>query len=503
MRASHPSLALRLPPSAAVAAVTLAGLSLRLFHLGEVPLNFDEGATWYFAHQSFATLTGPHATLETNPPLFYLLEHIVVLLGGGPGALRVISVIAGACCIPVAGAIATRLGGRPAGLAAAALVATSSIGLAASQDARAYAMLTLASLLTILAVSALLAGRQAAGWWLLYICGALCALYLHNTAVLMVAAVNGLVLLTWRRRQPAFWLHWLAANAIVALGYMPWAPVVWHQSMQTLADFWIARPTLPDLRYAVMDVYAAPDVRVWQPLPDFLLLATCVAAVLLRWRQPFVLGLALVVVLGVPLESWVISQWRPILNGKTLLWLTPVFLIVVAVGWGPAGKRAWPLYLALLGVQLAGCIGYFDNRWDEAFPEAAALLAAQARPGDVIYLDPPSETILLDLYGWPRDRLRIYVAPGRPWFHAPGTTTLAPADIGQIATAPRLWLLTRASPAEHSALATTLSRHATETLHQLFGHGLLRNTKLRNLDLSLFVVPRSPCVDGPLDARGL
>ena len=493
----------RLPASywVALALIIAVGAVLRLHGIGALSLNFDEGATSYFAHLPLGDLWGPPARLETNPPLFYTVERgVVLLLGNGAGTLRLASVVAGVLCVPVAAFIAHRLGGRAAGLAAALLVATSAASIVSSQDARAYSMLTLAALVAIAAEIWLLEAYRhpdprsfsvRTGAWASYVVASLAALYLHNTAVVMVAALNLVAALCWVSAlgaQRRFAVHWIAANAVIVVLYAFWLPVIAYQSVHALADFWLPVPTLLDLRYAMLNIYAQLYMRVLQPVPDVLFLATGLAGVVFHRNSRIVLGLAVFVVLGVPTLSWLISQWRPIMNGKTLLWLVPVFLVFVALGCTHVRRLAVPFTVLLVAVQLAACYRLFQTRWDEAFPEVASVLRASARDADVIYLDSPSDEILLNYYGWPRDRLRVY-APSGPdkWFRGFDGTPLAVADTEQLDHGHRVWVLTRAKQAEHRVIAEHLSGTMTEALDGTFGHGLLRNLALRNLELSLFV----------------
>ncbi len=467
---------------------------LRWHDLLSWPLTFDEGATWYFAHLPFGALWGPRAVLETNPPLFYGLEHVVLSFGGGPGTLRLASALAGVLYVPVAAAIAASLGGAGAGALAAVLVATSPVCIGASQDARTYALLTLAALSAILATLRLLAayGSPApvrAGtrrWWVLYVVASIAAIYLHNTAVLMVAALNLVAVVSATRRtawRRAFVADWITANAIVAMAYALWVPVVIFQTRHTLANFWLTVPSLTDLRYAVLNVYAEPDVRVLQPMADLLILAVGMWGVLSLAKRRAALGLGIFVILGVPAVTWLISQWRPIMNGKTLLWLAPVFLVFVAVGCLRTRRLAWPLAALLVAVQAVGCVGHFHNRWDEAFPEVAAVLAREVRVGDAIYIDPPSQEVLLDLYGWPKAKLRLFAPPGPdPWFEDPDISE----NMDGLADAPRVWVLTRGKPAEQRAIALALPG-SLQAEDLRFGHGMLRNAALRNLELVLLV----------------
>ena len=477
---------MRIRHAAALVLVTAAALALRWHGLLSWPLTFDEGATWYFAHLPLGSLWGPRAVLETNPPLFYGLEHEMLRFGGGPGTLRVLSALAGALCVPVAATIGATLAGAPAGVLAAVLVATSPVCIGASQDARAYALLTLAALLAILAVLRLLACyaapfvRPTRAWWVLYTIASILALYLHNTAVLMVVALNLVALFNmiqrtaWRR---AFAVDWISANAVVGMAYALWVPVVIFQTRHTLANFWLTVPSLVDLRYAVMNVYAEPDVRLLQPAADLLILLVGLVGFFAIARQRAAFALAVCVLAGVPAMTWLISQWRPIMNGKTLLWLAPIFLVFVAIGCVRARRFDWPLGALLVMVQAVGCAGHFQNRWDEAFPEVASVLTREARDGDAIYLNPPSQAVLLDLYGWPAQKLKLY-APAGPdaWYEDPRISHASMAD------APRIWVLTRAKPGEVLA-------GRSQAKDMRFGHGLLRNAALRNLELSLMVRP--------------
>jgi hypothetical protein len=179
------------------------------------------------------------------------------------------------------------------------------------------------------------------------------------------------------------------------------------------------------------------------------------------------------------------------MNGKTLLWLVPVFLILIALGCTQVRRIAVPLTALLVAVQLMACHSYFQTRWDEAFPEVASLLRAEAQPGDLIYLDAPWEEILLRYYGWPRDKLRVYAQsdPDGPdrWFRDFDGTLVSAFTVEQMEQGHRVWILTRANPAGHRALARLLSGRMSQVLNQKFGHGLMRNLALRNLELSLFV----------------
>lgn len=469
------------------------GLALRCYGLASEPLNFDEGATLYFARVPLSYLWGDSARFEPNPPLFYATVHAFIwLFGDAAAVVRSASVMAGVLCIPAAAFIGRRLAGPRAGIAAALLVATSAAHIVTSQDARAYSLLTLAALAAIAAEVWLLEayrrpGRRGspglAGAWAVYVVASVMGMYLHNTAVLMVVALNLVAALAWfwtLGLQRRFALHWIAANLAIVVAYIPWVPIVLEQSVHTLANFWIPTPTLRDLRYAMMNVYAQPHVTVFQPFADAAFLAAGLAGVAFYRSNRVLLGLAVFVILGVPAASWLISQWRPIMNGKTLMWLVPVFLVLVALGCARFKRLTAPAVAGLVLIQLIGCWSYFQTRPDEAFPEVTAVLNARVRQGDVMLLSSAQLEVLLDYYGWPRDKLTVYAPPDPNSWYRHDRATVLDREVEELGREKRVWVLSRAWVDERGPLPGRLTGTMTETFSRKFGRG-----KMRNLELSL------------------
>jgi 4-amino-4-deoxy-L-arabinose transferase-like glycosyltransferase len=484
---------------ALVLCAVAAGVLLRLHGMEAQSLSFDEGATDYFAHLPFADLWGKPAWLETNPPLYYTMERGTLLLFGNDVAtLRLVSVIAGALCIPMAAFIAYLAGGPAASLASAALVATSTASIASSQDARTYSVLTLVALVAIAAVFALVrsycgaerSGRRVPlGAWVSYVLASVAALYLHNTAFLMVLTLNLVAALCWLSiadMPRRFATHWIAANAFIVAAYVPWLPVVAYQSANPLTTSWIPVPKLADLRYEIMNAYAQPFMHALQPLPDLLFLVVGLAGTFRFRSNRFLLGLAIFVVLGVPVLTWVISQWRPLTNGKTLLWLVPVFLIFVALGSTWHRRLAIPFTSALVALQLVACYSYFQTRSDDRFPEMAQLLRTYAQDGDAIYLHAPPDELMLQYYGWPRERLLVYAPGPVGWFRSYSGSIMTAADFEQADHTGRVWVFTRNNREFHRSLVQHLSAKMTAVFER----------SLSGLELSLLQPRSAPAPTG-------
>jgi len=386
--------------AALLAMVTLLALGLRLRGLWDAELDIDEGATWYFAGLTLADQWGEIGAQETNPPLFYTLAHLVRALGATAEQERLLSVLAGTACVPLGYLLARRMAGRFAGFAAALLIALSAVQIETSQYARTYAALAVAALAALLAVQRLLAGGgmpARAG----FVAAALAALYLHNTAVLLVTACNLLVFLAWLAdpaRARGFLLRWIGINAAVLVGYAPWIAVVTDQSLHTLAHFWLAPPTLAAFRYEVMNTFALRYLSWGEPYADWFFLVLLAAGIAGAWRTRFAPALAVAVLAGVPLASFAISQWRPIMNGKTLLWLMPVGLVCVGAGCASLGRLRWPALALAAGLE-AAAVAHAPEPFRVDWPALAARIAAQQRDGAALVVGPEIVAFMLDHYG--------------------------------------------------------------------------------------------------------
>jgi mannosyltransferase len=136
-------------PLAAI--VTLAAV-LRLATLGQQSLWFDEAFTpLHVFHASLWRTLSSVARTEDTPPLWYVLNWAVTrMFGTGAVALRMLSALAGIATVPVAWAIARRLGSSRAALATALLVAVNPLLVWYSQEARAYGLFVLLAAIAML-----------------------------------------------------------------------------------------------------------------------------------------------------------------------------------------------------------------------------------------------------------------------------------------------------------------------------------------------------------------
>ena len=134
-----------------LALVLVAGATLRFATLDAQSLWYDEAVTARLLRMDLGGMLAAIPDSESTPPLYYVLAWLwTQATGTGEVGLRSLSALLGTVTIGVAWALGRRVGGTPAALAAAALVAFNPMLVWFSQEARAYALLALLSALSAL-----------------------------------------------------------------------------------------------------------------------------------------------------------------------------------------------------------------------------------------------------------------------------------------------------------------------------------------------------------------
>lgn len=135
---------------AIIALVLLAGIGLRLSETVRARLWIDEYLVLEIGSQPTAAAVAAKLSSENNPPLYFLLAHVVLGIAADPElALRLISALAGTLTILLAAWIAWRRWGLPPAIIAAVLVALSAVAVHYSAEIRPFALLGLVTLLTL------------------------------------------------------------------------------------------------------------------------------------------------------------------------------------------------------------------------------------------------------------------------------------------------------------------------------------------------------------------
>jgi uncharacterized membrane protein len=229
--------------NAVLVAVTALAVVARFATLDAQSFWYDEALTHDLVTGSFGHMLDGVFGHEAQPPLYFVLAWLWTRIAGtGEIGLRSFSALVGTLTIPVAYAIGARLGGRTAGLIAAALVAFNPFLIWFSQEARSYALLVL---LCSLATLFWLRGRALA-WGI----AAALALLAHYFAVFLLIP-QAVVLIARHRRAAAPGIAVVGAAAVLlaplALAQRD-ARVDWvgavplSQRLADVAKHWVAGP---------------------------------------------------------------------------------------------------------------------------------------------------------------------------------------------------------------------------------------------------------------------
>ena len=407
-----------------MAAIVLLGLLVRLFRIDHQPFWLDEALTSQRVHLGVSGLVADSFSNRHMPTYFLLLQLMTPFAHSSDAWLRIPSALFGAMTAGVVFAMARRIGGRTAGLAAGLLMALSPLQVQYGQEARSY---TLVTLLIAIALWGLLRLAQEPSrasldlrhqgserWgWATYVLGSIGALDVLGDAAPWLLASNLSLFLIWRSLRASslpgvrngFRRNWLLSLILICVCCVPFYGAIFAANQgHMLQNFnWIPELSWKHLWVVAGSVYLMRMAAVVK----FSLLHTAVpvlgamvaiAACVGLWRERHRLE-GRVLLLGVmvlPLLVLTISLFKSMLLPRYVMWSAVPFFVLVGLGIGALPRRAVPVAITalfLMGAVNLGPVYRVETkpRWDMA----AATLAANVRPGDTVFTaDPNAPTML-------------------------------------------------------------------------------------------------------------
>lgn len=184
---------------------------------------------------------------DTSPPLHPLLLHFwMQIFGTSEIAIRAMSFTFYLLTILAVFFIGKHLWNTKTAIIAAILSAMNPILFAYAFEGRMYSLLLFAS---VLSTYFFLAGKKWA-----HALSAAAALYTHHFSLLAIG-VQGLWALVQatidlkRKKQFFIRTYWnrLWSFILAFLLYLPWLPILYRQTRMVTSDFWLAKPTFPEL----------------------------------------------------------------------------------------------------------------------------------------------------------------------------------------------------------------------------------------------------------------
>jgi mannosyltransferase len=400
---------LRVVVAVGVAVVVAAGILLRFWTSSALWL--DEALTVNIARLPLHEIPG-RLKQDGAPPLFYYLLHFWMrIFGQSDLATRSLSGVIGVLTLPVAWLAARRFGGRTVAWTALVLLASAPFAVYYSTESRMYSLvilltgcgvLALQRALTrprpgnLIAVGAVTAALLYSQYWSIYLV-AMTGIWLLASA--LRARHRDPVSRDWRRPVPA-----LVAVAVGCLAFVPWLPTFFYQSKHTGTP-WAAPTNFAGVVNAVtgftynqasLSPVSSNQGRLLA-LIYFALAALALFGIGRTGRlveldlhtRPRARGIAFVVIgtLFAAIAGGLLTSSAFSSRYASVVFLP--FLLIVALGSATLLNARGRLVLLSVAVAAGLWISVqsVHSQRTQA-PKIAAVLAAQAKPGDIIAFCP-------------------------------------------------------------------------------------------------------------------
>jgi uncharacterized membrane protein len=479
-------------------------MCLRLFHIGQQSLWFDEAFSLLLARQDISFILS-NAAGDVHPAFYYLLLHFWLWLGADETTIRLLSALLNVLTMPILYVVGARLLGRAVGSVAVLLFAITPSQIQFSQEARMYALLVL---LSTLSIWCFLWARDNDRWlaWLCLAGTALIGLYTHYLSVFTLVALHLFALTSIGRWR--LLMRLLIIDVVIGLLFTPQLWIALTQVRIVAGDYWLETPSLamlistPSLLFtnAAVPFAAIPIPVVLAALVlSWVIIPLLAIQLFIAWRsgsqrEKDALILLLSLALCAPILSYLISQVKPIYLIRTLLTTIPACTLLLA--WLMVRLRYRLLVplcmLAVIGVFATSLVFYyFDPCYSkEPFREVMAYIAAERAPGD-IYLHTSGGSYLPFLaYSEVKQDYLLQADPDlcpptphhnldpKIYIRFGGQVT----DLDQILSwQHRIWLI--AYPFPDLACATAVNKKLSEK------HLLVQQTSIQRIQLYLYTLP--------------
>jgi hypothetical protein len=341
------------------AAVTAVVACVLGWFLRTWPPHEDEALALFVGRGSLPNVLDTVITERGGAPLHFTFAWLVVHLGGGLTALRVVSLVFAVASIPLIALLSARLVDRLTGVVAAALASGTWVLLFHGVYGRMYSLFLFTSLLSFLALLSALdrGGRRRFALWGLALLAMLAS---HPYAALVIAAQGLFILLTRRRLRES--IVTLGVVGVLAIPFW-WADIVLKGRFDVGVGGGgpqLGSPTsvLHYFWWVAGDFSAGH--RAWST--PVLLLALAGAIILWRRRRKSVLLVACVV--AVPAVAFMAVTLKSTTSpeARHLIFALPFFSLLLAVPLATLA-RARPPVTAVIAVAALAVLVAAEVHW--------------------------------------------------------------------------------------------------------------------------------------------
>ncbi|MBI2865693.1 MAG: glycosyltransferase family 39 protein [Chloroflexi bacterium] len=387
---------------AAVVVFSALGFALRVYNVGNQSIWADEMYTMQYARMGFLDiLRFQLATFDPHAPLFMFIERLWVPIAGDNAlSFRFPTIFFGVLLIPTL-ALLGRLMTRPAvGILAALLLVANPFHVWYAQEARTYTVTAfLVAVSTALFVK-IVTRRTNAVVWASYVIVTTLSVYSHYFSFLIVLSQNLGFLLLWRKRKLNLW-HWLGAQAMFVVPYLPWVGfaaelVLRHITEETAKPFWGVWPLLAQA--FSIGWFISPNRLPWFPAFIGLICVAALSVAVPRVKadvegrmtpgQALSILILSILVPVIGAYSYYVMTGRYFVQERYLIISSPAFTLTIALGLLQLRRLAnfLPvlLGLGLVGLQLVSLFSLYTRFPKPDYPGVAKYIEQNEREGDAI-----------------------------------------------------------------------------------------------------------------------
>lgn len=371
--------------------LTFIGFFLRFYNLGYNSLWLDEASTYTFAVNSFQGIWQATTSGEFNPPLFYWLEHIMLMFGNNEFILRFIPAIAGVLTIPLMYFVGKEFLDRTTGLIAAAVFAFSPFLVYYSQEARAYSLIFFFVAFGLLFYLKALKDNRLTNWVLFGVLSAL-AFWSHFYAIVSIGALvlYALAIQLWNLKENLQNLKMLIISVVIfSVASLPLILL----GVQLFTSRTAGGPTFGVQGFDVI-YQTFLQVAGFNELVMFILVILFILGIIQAFRIDSKKGIFLVTLtLLTFLISMVLSYRIPMIP-RYLIFFTAVFVLGIAVSYrifySLVNHRGivYGFLIVLIVINMPVLASFYSGYVKDDWRGFSQTMQQTAKPGDFIVLVP-------------------------------------------------------------------------------------------------------------------
>ncbi len=394
----------------------IIGTFLRFYHLDYNSLWLDEAYTLFIANQSLSgiwdivsnnsrALTNVFIISEFNPPLFYYIEHFMLVFGQSEFILRFIPALLGVLTIPVFYYIGKEFADEDVGIIMAALLTFSPFHVFYSQDARAYStMLFLFSLALFFFLLSLRTNRVSS--WILFGFFSALTLWMHYYTFIPLALLFAYALF-WEISQGRNDIKQLLPYALSIFTFilvsLPLVPLI--------INLYLERTSVPPLWGmkgvdALYQIFSALSEYHRTTLVLFLILF--VIGIIFLWKIDRSKLILIIGLLAFPILISVYLAEKMPMDVRYLIYLLPFFFLGISLSLKPLTglykcKNSTLIFIVIFFLIQAPFLAlyyntYFTRYSKEDWRGIATIIEEKSGEGDVIIVISNNIRLPLDIY---------------------------------------------------------------------------------------------------------